>query len=489
MKKTRRIIFSSILVMTLLLASIKGENLPSTQDAKADIATETINKATILEELTSKRSRFVKQFSMSDGSFTAVTYSMPVHYKKNGKWEEINTSLTSKDKKKYKTTSIALSINVSKKITPKSVISLKRGSSKLSWALTDKKLKTVEAKIRNPKKIEKTDVLNHSQVTYKNILKNTDITYDIFPEKIQEIITIKKKQKNDNIAFQIDCGNLKVKIKNKEVYFQTAKGITKYTRLKTTITDDNGVSTTNVKVSYNKKKKVLTLTPSKKWWNSAERKFPLEVRTSYTTSNHSRDIKVGAAYAGAPNGSFGYDKSLLLQSGKCVAFVKSSTLPEIKTANVKILAATLNITNETKLTLGASKTFDVGIHKVKESWSQKKVTYNNRPVYETVASSTTSMQKKGNYQCDVTDIVKDWYAGEKNYGVALVADNTNRTWKAKLDRNPSISIRYEIVGFDGAAELKEGEILTRDVLTSGQENYYYFDPEPGVAYELYSEGR
>ena len=99
MKKTRRIIFSSILVITLLLASIKGENLPSTQDAKADTATETINKATILEEITSKRSRFVKQFSMSDGSFTAVTYSMPVHYKKNGKWEEINTSLTSKDKK------------------------------------------------------------------------------------------------------------------------------------------------------------------------------------------------------------------------------------------------------------------------------------------------------------------------------------------------------------------------------------------------------
>lgn len=393
-----------------------------------------------------------------------------------------------KRQKKYKTTSIALSINVSKKITPKSVISLKRGSSKLSWALTDKKLKTVEAKVSNPKKIEKTDVLNHSQLIYKSVLKNTDITYDIYPEKIQEIITIKKKQENDNISFQIDCGDLKVKVKNKKVYFQTAKGITKYTRLKTTITDDNGVSTTNVKISYNKKKKVLTLTPSKKWWNSAERKFPLEVRTSYTTSNHSRDIKVGAAYAGAPNGSFGYDKSLLLQSGKCVAFVKSSTLPEIKTANVKILAATLNITNETKLTLGAGKTFDVGIHKVKESWSAEKVTYNNQPVYETVASSTTGMQKKGSYQCDVTDIVKDWYAGEKNYGVALVADNTNRTWKARLDRTPSISIRYEIVGFDGAAELKEGEVLTRDVLISGQENYYYFDPEPGVAYELYSEG-
>ncbi|MCI8410612.1 MAG: hypothetical protein HFJ09_15345 [Lachnospiraceae bacterium] len=62
MKKTRKIIFSSILAIVLVLTSIMGENLPSTQDAKADTATETINKAAISKELTSKRSRFVKQF-------------------------------------------------------------------------------------------------------------------------------------------------------------------------------------------------------------------------------------------------------------------------------------------------------------------------------------------------------------------------------------------------------------------------------------------
>lgn len=58
-----------------------------------------------------------------------------------------------------------------------------------------------------------------------------------------------------------------------QVYFKTKKGKKKYQRLHTIVTDANGVSTSKVKVKYNKKKKTLTVTPSKKWWNSKKRKF------------------------------------------------------------------------------------------------------------------------------------------------------------------------------------------------------------------------
>lgn len=83
-------------------------------------------------------------------------------------------------------------------------------------------------------------------------------------------------------------------------------------------------------------------------------------------------------------------------------------------------------------------------------------------------------------------MVKDWYAGEANYGVAIVADNVNRAYQAKIDRNPYFTVHYEIVGFDGAVELKENQPLTRSVLQAGQENYYYFDARPGIAYDLYT---
>ena len=492
MKKTgtegiQKGIISGTLVVVLVLTAFVGADFSTRKDAKAGTGTNTgTAQATVTEELTAKRSKFVKQFALSDGSFTATIYSMPIHYKKNGRWKEINTTLVKSGKTKYKTKATDLSIKVSKKANKKSVVSLKRGKTSLSIALKGKKLKQSKAKISNPKKTTYTDVLNQNKVTYKKVLKNTNVSYDIFPEKVQEIVTVSKKQKNKSFSFKLNT-KLKVKVKGKKVYFKTKKGKTKFTRMSTKITDANGVLTTNVKLFYNKKTKTLKVTPNKKWWNSKKRKFPVEIRTTYLTDKHRRDVKVGAAYAGAPNSNFGYDKSLLLQANKCVAFTKMSTLSELKNQDVQIRDAALHIKNEKTIKLGAGKTFDIGVHKVTQNWNVNKLTYNNRPAYEAGASATVGIQKAGKYQCDVTDIVRAWYAGEANYGVALVADNSNRSYQAKIDRNPYFTVHYEVVGFDGAVELKGNAPVTRSVIKAGQENYYYFDTKLGIAYDIYTD--
>lgn len=487
-EKNKKILLGSLLAGSLVLASFYGAGLPKEQELKADAAISNAASAaaSITEELTAKRDRFVKQFAMSDGSYTAVTYSMPVHYKKRDDWKEIDTTLVKSGKKKYKTKATDLSIKVSRKANKKSVVSMKRDKTSLSIALKGKKLKAAKVKRSNPGKKTATDVLNQNKVTYKKVMKNTNVSYDIFPEKVQEIVSINKKQKRKALSFKLNT-KLKVKVKGRKVYFKTKKGKTKFTRMSTKITDARGVSTSRVKLSYNKKTKTLKVTPDKKWWNSRKRKFPLEIRTTYLTDRHSRDVKVGAAYAGSPDSNFGYDKSLLLQANKCVAFTKMSTLAELKQPNVQILDASLNIKNEKTMKLGAGKTFDLGIHKVKQNWSVNKLTYNNRPAYESQASAAVGIQKAGNYQCNVTGMVKAWAAGEANYGVALVADNSNRSYQAKIDRNPYFTVHYETVGFDGAVELKENQPVTRSVTSAGQENYYYFETKLGIAYDIYSE--
>ena len=465
---------------------LSGVHLPGAawKEVKAD--TVSVN-AKITKELINKRNRFLKQFALSDGSFTAVAYSMPVHYKKKGVWKEIDTTMKKVGKKKYQTKSTDLTIQVSKKSNKKSVITLKRGSNSISWALKGKKVKSANVKISNPKKSKQTDVLNQNVVSYPKVLKNTSITYNIFPERVQEVITVSKKQKAKKWTFKINAGKMKIKGKGNQVYFKTKKGKKKYQRLHTIVTDANGVSTSKVKVKYNKKKKTLTVTPSKKWWNSKKRKFPMEMRTSYLTDKHSRNVKVGAAYSGAPNGTFTYDKSLLLQANKCIGFTKMTNLAEFSNPNVQIRSASLHILNKKTLKMGAGKTYDIDVHKVKENWSSKKLTYNNRPAYEEVSGAKVSIQKKGSYACDVTDIVKAWQKGEANYGVALVSNNANRTYQAELDRNPYFTVNYEVVGFDGAVQLKENEPITRDIIKEGQENYFYFDTEPGIAYEVYTD--
>ena len=344
---------------------LSGVHLPGAawKEVKAD--TVSVN-AKITKELINKRNRFLKQFALSDGSFTAVAYSMPVHYKKKGVWKEIDTTMKKVGKKKYQTKSTELTIQVSKKSNKKSVITLKRGSNSISWALKGKKVKSANVKISNPKKSKQTDVLNQNIVSYSKVLKNTSITYNIFPERVQEVITVSKKQKAKKWTFKINAEKMKIKVKGKQVYFKTKKGKKKYQRLHTIVTDANGVSTSKVKVKYNKKKKTLTVTPSKKWWNSKKRKFPMEMRTSYLTDKHSRNVKVGAAYSGAPNGTFTYDKSLLLQANKCIGFTKMTNLAEFSNPNVKIRSASLHILNKKTLKMGAGKTYDIDVHKVKE---------------------------------------------------------------------------------------------------------------------------
>ena len=70
-KKYSKRVMGSLLVGTLAITGIWGLSVPSQVDVKADAISE---NAKITKELTEKRNRFVKEFAMSDGSFTAVTY-------------------------------------------------------------------------------------------------------------------------------------------------------------------------------------------------------------------------------------------------------------------------------------------------------------------------------------------------------------------------------------------------------------------------------
>ncbi len=476
--------FSAIIFTIIYAVSVQEK---TGADAAGRITEITHGEATVLHELTNKRTKFTRQYALSDGSFLANSYSMPVHYKKGGKWKEINTTLISaKKNKNYYTKSTSLHITVAKRANQKSEIAWKRGSAKLSIALKGKKIKAKRVRIRNPKKKETTDILNSNQVQYKKAYKNQTLSYEIYPEKLVEKITVRKKSSVKKIRLGINSGKLKVKVKKNRVYFKTKKGKTKYKRLKTILTDGKGVSTSKVKVTYNKKRKMITLTPDKKWLNSKKRSYPMTVRTAYITDQHERDVKIGAAYAGSPKSNYTYHESLLLQANKCMAFTQMSGLAELGKPNVKIRDARLYVENEEDMKLGAGKTFDIGVHQVTGKWSGKKVTNNKRPSYEEAKVATIPVQKKGIYCCDVSGLVKSWYGGVPNYGVALVAENTNGTHQAKLQKNPSFSIHYEVVGFDGAVELKENQDITRDVLRSGQENYYYFDAESEIAYDLYT---
>ena len=222
-EKNKKILLGSLLAGGLVLASFCGTGLPKEQELKADAAISEAASAdaAITGEIPAERDRFVKQFAMSDGSYTAVVYSMPAHYKKtngsskNSIWKEIDTTLVRSGRKNYKTKATDLAIKISRKANKKSMVSMKRGKASLSVALKGKKMKAAKAKVSNPGKKAVTDVLNQNRATYKKVMKKTSVSYDIFPEKVQEILTIHKKQKSRALSFKLNT-KLKVKVKGKK---------------------------------------------------------------------------------------------------------------------------------------------------------------------------------------------------------------------------------------------------------------------------------
>ena len=117
MRNTRRKLcrLAAIMLTISVTASGMGSGRKQQEIIKADTTDSrvapqegiTLNKASITSEITGSRNRFTKQFQMSDGTYLAAVYSMPVHYKvsgvssKDGKWKEINTTLKKASGKKY----------------------------------------------------------------------------------------------------------------------------------------------------------------------------------------------------------------------------------------------------------------------------------------------------------------------------------------------------------------------------------------------------
>lgn len=213
---------AAILALALILTSLSTYDIPQDSDAAEKVTEITRGEAQITEELTAKRTKFTKQYVLSDGSFLANSYSMPVHYKKGGSWKEINTTLVRSGKKNYRTSSTDLRITVAKKANKKAEVTMKRGSYKLSLALQGKKIKAKKVKIQNPEKKDQTDILNSNQVQYKNAYKNQTLTYEIYPEKIVKKIR-KKEIRRKEAENQRKQRQAESKSKEKPHLFQNEK--------------------------------------------------------------------------------------------------------------------------------------------------------------------------------------------------------------------------------------------------------------------------
>ena len=91
---------------------------------------------TEMKEVISKRTACMKVFEHADHRFTAAIYGTPVHYMKDGRWEEIDNRLEAAadkvpaDADDMENISGAFRVRLSNKVKKKQMVSLGEGSRK-----------------------------------------------------------------------------------------------------------------------------------------------------------------------------------------------------------------------------------------------------------------------------------------------------------------------------------------------------------------------
>ena len=99
----------------------------------------------ILEELPEKRDAYSKRFVTENKSEIAAVYSVPVHYQKNGEWEEINNTLIwDTEKKVYRNAASDLEVSFAEKSDAEELVSIQKNGYGISWRLREEEFPVEE---------------------------------------------------------------------------------------------------------------------------------------------------------------------------------------------------------------------------------------------------------------------------------------------------------------------------------------------------------
>ena len=171
------------------------------------------DEAVIVGEIADGRTEYSKEFLLSDGLHLATVYPEPVHYMKDGKWEDINNTLVADGKGSYRNTAgiwdvtfhhssgsqnavtitkdgYTLSFGMPQKLAPGNssgaeVMSIGRAEETLSTSqvasVTAQVEATVDAVAAKAETQHPETVLHKlsSRMTYAGIYTDTDVVYDL----------------------------------------------------------------------------------------------------------------------------------------------------------------------------------------------------------------------------------------------------------------------------------------------------------------------
>lgn len=376
-------------------------------------------------ELIGKRKPREKHFLREDGCIVTKIYNTDIHYLKNGKYEEIDNTLTTKEG------------FIQNKNNDYRVKFKEQSENSLMRMEKDKNYIDIKLKNSNHISISKKKQISKlvNNIIYKNINDNIDIEYKTLPNRVKETIILRDNTKSF-FTFVIDT-NLNLSKENEAIIARN-NDESIFTIERPYMEDSNGKKNYNVfyNIRENENYYELDLILDQEWLDDINTQYPVYVDPTISNNNQTINLHDTYIYPGDTNDQRG-NKAYLKAGVEKVNGINRANrtlikfdLPEIGTGS-EIVYASLTLTPYLTYTDNPPARVAT-IHRVTSDWDETTANWNSmNDKYEKRAESmfygtrtpinSTMPIMRSYYDGNITNLVKKWYRSTPNYGIMLKA--------------------------------------------------------------------
>lgn len=426
----------------------------------------------VVEEDTSKRGEYYKEFVLNNGLRLATIYPDAVHYEENGEWKEIDNTLiptTASGISTYSNTSGVWDVHFPRCFASDNQISISKdgytvtfgmagnltsnpktenetiavsavssenrthlhesltvGSSKVSYGQIQQLqisqfVEATEYKETVPDKL-------YARLTYPAVYDSTDVVYDLQSNQIKESIIIHEYDAalwgyrytlntdglipiiNDNCSIDLCDPINDIVIMSMPAPFMV---------------DNNGEYSydVNVELTKNGSAYLLTYYLPRKWLAEEDRAWPVVLDPIVNANNNRTNIQDITV---AENDTESYNAETIkcgyhLTKGILRTYLRYEELPALTSSDF-VVSAVIRLAKPYDSDLSAP----IEVHKVTQTWDSTEISWSDDIKYDETVEDFAIVEDSAWYQWDVTNIVQGWYNDSHNE----LINNTGMLFKA-----------------------------------------------------------
>jgi len=163
------------------------------------------------EEIVARRTETAKHFRMPDGTVLAADYPLPIHYEKDGRWVDIDNTLSPEDGEYV--TENEFTVRFAENGNSHKLLELSKDGYSIRFGISPS-AKSSSGAVVNPGNSNSHTELTKliSGVYYTEVLDHVDIEYQLISNRIKENIIVKEPLESYNFAFDLKLHGLSAEL-------------------------------------------------------------------------------------------------------------------------------------------------------------------------------------------------------------------------------------------------------------------------------------